>query len=442
VDTRVTFSPDGKRFAFIRGEPQKGVSTLFLASADGTNETALVKYRVSDFSPGAWPSPSWAPDGETIALAHRSGDDRSTNVVTVRVTDGKEQQITSQHWANIVALSWLADGSGLIITAAEPEVTYVRQIWYVSYPAGEARKITNDANNYVGLSLTADSSAFVTVQIELAPTVWLAPNGDAARAKRITSSRGDGFAGVAFTADGKIVYTSDARGSKGLWITNADGSDQKRLMTDAKANAGPFVSPDGRYVVFSSARAGASNIWRIDIDGGNPKQLTNGTRDLTPSISPDGQSVFYSATESDKPRLRKVPIDGGESVQLTDYSAGSPFVSPDGKQILCGFIDEVKKRWSLAIIPIEGGPPIKSFDISPLQARFQWDSDGRALLYTVTRDGVTNIWRQPLDGGLPKQLTAFKSDQIFRFSWSSDGKQLVMARGSVSSDVVLINDLR
>jgi Tol biopolymer transport system component len=358
------------------------------------------------------------------------------------VTDGKEKQITSQRWANIVALSWLADGSGLIITAAEPELTYVRQIWYVSYPSGEPRKITNDANNYVGLSLTADSSAFVTVQTELVPNVWLAPNGDAARAKQITSSRGDGYAGVAFTPDGKIVYTSDARGSKGVWIMNADGSGQKQLMTDAKANALPFVSSDGRYVVFSSARAGASNIWRIDIDGGNPKQLTRGTRDLSPSISPDGQSVFYTATESEKSRLRKVPIDGGESVQLTDYSASSPLVSPDGKQIACGYIDEVKKRWSIAIISVAGGPPIKTFEISPLQSRFQWNSDGRALLYTLTRDGVSNIWSQPIDGDPPKPMTDFKSDQIFRFNWSSDGKQLVVSRGPISSDVVLITDLR
>jgi serine/threonine protein kinase/Tol biopolymer transport system component len=441
VDSRVSFSPDGKRFAFVRGEPQKGEATLFLANADGTNEIALRKYKLSDFPSSIWPLPSWSPDGENIAFAHRLGDARSTNVVTVQVSDGKEKQITSQRWANIVALSWLADGSGLIITAAEPEVTYVRQVWYVGYPTGEARKITNDANNYVGLSLTADSSAFVTVQVEQAPSVWLAPNGDAARAKQITSSRGDGFAGVAFTPDGKIVYTG-SRVSRELWIANADGSGQKQLMIDAKANVGPFVSSDGRYVVFSSARAGASNIWRIDIDGGNLKQLTRGTRDLSPSISPDGQWVFYSATESEKQRVAKVPIDGGDSVQLTDYSAGTPLVAPDGKQLAAGYIDEVKKRWSLAIIPVEGGPPIKTFDISPLQSRYQWSPDGRALLYTVTRDGVSNIWSQPIDGGAPKQLTDFKSDQIFRFSWSSDGKQLVLARGSVSSDVVLINDLK
>lgn len=444
ADTPPTFSPDGKRFAIVRGQPQAGEVSLVLANADGTAEQPLRKYKLSDFAPTVWPFPSWSPDGETIAFAHRTRElgERVTNVVTISVKDGTEKRITSQRWALIGALAWLADGSALIITAADPESYPSRQIWYVSYPGGEARRITNDANNYLGLNLTADSTALAAVEAEQTSKVWIAPNGDAAQATQLTSNRSDGILGVAFTPDGRIVYTSSARAYQDLWIMNADGSDQRQLTTDAKGNSGPVVSSDGRYIVFASNRAGTLNIWRMDIDGGNPKQLTSGSRDQRPALSPDGQSVFYTANESEKQSVRKVPIAGGDSMQLTDYSAASPIVSPDGKQILCGFIDEVKRRWSLAIIPIEGGPPIKTFDISPLQARFQWDPDGRAFLYTVTRDGVTNIWRQPLDGGPAKQMTDFKSDQIFRFSWSSDGKQLVMARGAVSSDVVLINDLR
>jgi Tol biopolymer transport system component len=440
VDTPVSFSPDGKRFAFARGEPNKGFASLIVANADGTNEHVLSKYKVSDFAV-VWPAPSWSPDGETIAFAHRTTD-KSINVVAVKVADGQERQVTWQRWYSVVTLAWLANGAGLIVTAAEPEATNVKQIWYVSYPDGAARKITNDVNNYVGLSLTADSSALVTVQTEQVSNIWIAPNGDASRATQITSSRSDGVSGVALTPDGRIVYTSSARASRNLWIANADGSDPKQLTSDAKGISWPAVSPDGRYVVFVSNRAGPYNIWRMDLDGSNLKQLTSGTRDQNPGFSADGQWLFYTANESEKQRLRRVSIEGGESVQITDYSAAGPFISPDGKQIACGYIDEVKKRWSLAIIPLEGGPPIQTFEISPLQSRYQWSSDGRALLYTLTRDGVTNIWSQPLDRSAPKQITAFKSDQIFRFSWSNDGKQLVLARGSVSSDVVLITDLK
>jgi len=55
---------------------------------------------------------------------------------------------------------------------------------------------------------------------------------------------------------------------------------------------------------------------------------------------------------------------------------------------------------------------------------------------------VTNIWEQPLAGGSPKQITNFTSGSIFDFDWSQDGKRLFMSRGEVSSDVVLLSNLR
>jgi hypothetical protein len=56
--------------------------------------------------------------------------------------------------------------------------------------------------------------------------------------------------------------------------------------------------------------------------------------------------------------------------------------------------------------------------------------------------GVSNIWRQPLAGGKLVQLTDFRTEQIFTFAWSFDGKQLAASRGTTMSDIVLISDLR
>ena len=84
-------------------------------------------------------------------------------------------------------------------------------------------------------------------------------------------------------------------------------------------------------------------------------------------------------------------------------------------------------------------PPRPSFTSD---AGLRWTPDGRALTYIDTINGVSNIWSLPLDGGPPKQLTDSKTDQIFWFDFSRDGKQLALSRGTQTSDVILIRDFK
>ncbi|HSE38266.1 MAG TPA: hypothetical protein VLG74_13265, partial [Blastocatellia bacterium] len=109
----------------------------------------------------------------------------------------------------------------------------------------------------------------------------------------------------------------------------------------------------------------------------------------------------------------KVPIDGGDPVRLTEKTARFADISPDGKRIV--YFDEQPNLPSkLAVIPFEGGLPTKRFDVrSDLYSvvDIHWSPDGQALMWIQIRDGVSNIWSQPVDGGPPRQLTDFKSDQ-------------------------------
>jgi Tol biopolymer transport system component len=72
----------------------------------------------------------------------------------------------------------------------------------------------------------------------------------------------------------------------------------------------------------------------------------------------------------------------------------------------------------------------------------RWSPDGRAVQFLLTKGDITNIWEQPLAGGSPKQITNFTSGSIFDFNWFPDGKQLLMSRGEISSDVVLLSNIR
>src|SRR5262249_43631761 len=176
--------------------------------------------------------------------------------------------------------------------------------------------------------------------------IWIAPKGadgfDDAHATKIQSGFGDidsEYFGLDWTPDGRLVYASQASGNVDVWISTADGKQQKQLTRDTATDRTPVVTPDGRYIVFASERAGGSHIWRMNADGGGIKQLTRGKGDSYPNLSPDGRWVVYSSWSGGEPALWKVSIDGGEPAQLTLAIAARPMVSPDGKRIACLYQD-------------------------------------------------------------------------------------------------------
>ena len=96
----------------------------------------------------------------------------------------------------------------------------------------------------------------------------------------------------------------------------------------------------------------------------------------------------------------------------------------------------------MAVFPASGGPIPRVFDVPGGTNRVRWSGTGTSLQYLATHDGVTNIWEQSLTGEKAKQLTRFTSGHIFDFSWSPDQHRLLLARGDVTSDVVLLSNVR
>jgi Tol biopolymer transport system component len=296
----------------------------------------------------------------------------------------------------------------------------------------------------VSLGLTADSGTIATIQQVNTSSIWVtAPNEDENHAQRILKTTLPDT--VAWTPDGKLVYASRTGENWDIWIANRDGSESKQLTADAFIDQQPSVSVDGRYVVFQSNRSGSRNIWRMDVDGSNLKQLTEGSYlDAYPVCSTDSHSVIFMSVRSGTWTIWKVGIDGGAPVQLTDQPSEYPTISPDGKLIAYFYIDEkANSQPRLAIIPIEGGHPVKTVDLSRTvqPIAFAWMPDGRSIAYLDTGSGILNIWTQPLDGSAPKQLTNFKSEFVSSFAVSHDGK-IAAYRFSATRDIVLIKDFK
>jgi Tol biopolymer transport system component len=179
----------------------------------------------------------------------------------------------------------------------------------------------------------------------------------------------------------------------------------------------------------------------MNIDGSDQRQLTQGSGEQSPQFSPDGRWVVYRKAYG-KVTVWKVPADGGESAQLSDKYSTYPTVSPDSRLVAYFYRDE-NTPWRIAVAPLEGGEPLKTFDLpATFGVPLHWTPDGRAIAYVDTRGGVSNIVAQPTDGGAVKQLTDFKAERIFWFDFSRDGRQLALSRGTQTSDVILIRDFR
>jgi Tol biopolymer transport system component/DNA-binding winged helix-turn-helix (wHTH) protein len=447
----ITFSPDGKRMAYMRSDAvETGVLiSLLVTDADGTNEHAINSR--SDGMAYQSGTPAWSPDGKTIALPLlvSDGKQRHMKIFGFGAADGAESTLSSKGWRFVKDVAWVPDGSGLIINArdevAAPDLTM--QIWHVPLTGGEARRITNDLNNYWSINLSADGRTLMALQMQQSSSLWVAPveNPSAAvQVTRATMDRFDGRGGLSLAPDGRLIYVTQLGSKRDLWSIKMDGSDPRQLTDEPHKDMSPAVTADGRYLVFVSMRDGAPRIWRAEADGRNPTRLTHGSNDTGPVCTPDGQWVIYSTFVDGKmPKLRKVPIGGGEPIALTDEYALYPAVSPDGKTIAYYYMDTKgeQRRRNIVLISAQGGAPIKTL---PAPTNFglvlRWHPKGDALSY---RDGQsTGIWRLPLDGTPASAVVNLSGDHLYDFCYSPDGRQLAYASGPDVSDVILIKQFK
>ena len=447
VSSYMALSPDASKIVFKREFPAEGVDALMIANIDGTNERRLAARKMPEhsFENGRITSaPAWSPDGKTIACKVTNVENGVVfnQVAAIDALSGEESLISPQKFYSMGQMAWFVDQSGLLVLAAN-QLNGAPQLWHLSYPDGEASRVTNDLSYYGSISLTADSKSAVTVQGSYTSSIWTAPSGDAtSRARQVLTGAGISNSLAEWTPEGKIVFDSNVSGSRNVWIMDPDGGNRKQLTTEGGEDA--TVSPDGNTIAFRSDRTGGAHIFRMDADGGNVKQLTNGSGEFSPKFSSDGKWILFNSRSSGRITAWHVPVDGGEPEQFTQSLSYNLSVSPDGKWLIANYREDAPNAPDVvAMLPFGGGQPVRIFDNIPTRGQhIEWTPDSRALIYIDTRGGVGNLWTQPVEGGTPKQITDFKDDRIFTFAYSRDGKQLALSRGTIDSDVVLIQGLR
>jgi len=346
-------------------------------------------------------------------------------------------------------------------------------LWAVSIRGVKERRLTNDLANWgIRIEGTRDAQTISAIQWSIVAKLWSAPVTDLSNLRQITNGEMPIVAGVV-TRDDKILAVS---GNNDLWIMNGDGTGVAPFSTlrdvappvvcgnfvvvasysmtsAARRPVGPNILrgtklASGRLIVHRSYQFGPTDIMRVDGDGLNWTRLAGGFL-YSPACSPDGKFVFYVLMGATQKILR-VPIQGGNSefIGLVPGQTirGTMRVSPDGRFLAFPYDEGQPKPLSkLAVVSAETGQIVKTFETPGgvyRESCLRWSPGGRSLQYLLTTGEVTNIWEQPLAGGPPQALTRFTTGRIFDFNWTPDGKELVLARGEVSSDIVLLSNLR
>jgi serine/threonine protein kinase/Tol biopolymer transport system component len=453
VDSPISFAPDGKRFVFVRQASKSKSSHLIIAGTESGAETDLAVLQ----NPAYFSSegPAWSPNGKRIAIAEApEGNFQKFVIETVAVDSGGRKRLGSRDWGYTRQMAWLPDGSAIIFPAPADKLSVNAQLWQVSYPEAESRRITNDLNFYVLASITADGSVLATVQVSIVASLWVTNFGGAAPSfspRQITSSvgRADGLAGIAWAPDGKILYGYYSDGAILLANIAPDGGDPRDL-TVVRA-LWPAVCGDGLHFVFASRELQRISVWRADMDGANPKQLSTGNLDILPDCSSDGKFVVY-ADASGAGKVMKVGIDGGAPVPAIKQVLESAVISPDDQSLAGFYRPDPSKPPKLAIASLQSGEIGNIYDVPPETVtggdgghKVAWTNDGKNIIYAVFKDEVATLWSQPVGTAgtapaPPKRIQSFPPQtHIWAFALSPDGKQLVYSSGRDVTDAVIIS---
>ncbi|HEV3253742.1 MAG TPA: protein kinase [Candidatus Acidoferrales bacterium] len=451
VPCTIAFSPDGKRFVFIRQDPAKHESYVLTAGVDGSGvHVVATKKEPQSYFPNG---PDWLPDGRHAAVVAVADVARWTQrIEVVDLETGASAPLGNLSWQNISRLSWRSNPDAVVFGALEKLGDFRHPIWELLYPSGQLRQISNDLNSYNAPGLTADSSKLVVTQELMHGGLWLAPASNPDSARQITpgGSRWDGI-GLSWVGNTRIVYGYIGGGNFRVATMEIPGGEPADLHLSGEAELMP-ASCNGA-IVYTQVLKQSFSIWRAELNGGAPRELDPGPSSDVAVCTPDGKDVVYEKAEGSERRLMRVPAAGGTPQRLNDLNMRWPAISPDGRQVAAFYFTDPAEVPKLAVMPVEGGAPTQVIDL-PKDLDFigdpgkgiAWTADGRSIIFPAVQKGVTNLWVQPLGtprtkSAPPRQWTHFPANSVTRFAISPDGKQVALARDATTTDLVLVTHL-
>jgi dipeptidyl aminopeptidase/acylaminoacyl peptidase len=279
-----------------------------------------------------------------------------------------------------------------------------------------------------------------------------------------------------------VVYqvgTAVMEGETSEWRTHihlarADGSASRQLTQGEQSATAPVWSPDGRWILFTSARSGTRNVWRIPVDGGEARQVSDVEGSVGAfSLSPDGASLAFTMTDppsEDEKRRQKEKDDarvidadlkmvrlyvmatesgdgerGGRAVTPGDYSVADFDWAPDGRTLVFAHAptaraDDNYTLGDLALVAVESGRVTPLAVSGARESSPRYSRDGAWIAFARSDDPVTWAFRSRVhlirpDGTGERALHDTFDEQPDIVGWSANGSSILVSetRGTLST---------
>jgi Tol biopolymer transport system component/DNA-binding winged helix-turn-helix (wHTH) protein len=332
-DAALSWSPDGKQLAFADHSPSVGYSTqIVLLSLDTLERKRMETGCDWTFSPG------FSPLGDSLVyICLRDDGDYSLNLLDL--VEGKNKRLF-RGLLRIRDPMWTRDGARIVFSygsGATPFVGAGGNLWQIAPGRTESPEKMPFGHDATSAIVSSSGNRLAYVQTQINGNIWrVDSDGAKAKARILVTSTREQYAPYISPDGRRVVFSSNRSGSDEIWVCDSDGSNALQLTSIGGALTGTARwSPDGKQIVFDSRVGGEANVYVIDANGGVPRKLETGTRmNSLPSWSHDGKWIYFgSGLTHSNLTLWRVAATGGRAVQLTKTASIMPIESPDGEYV-------------------------------------------------------------------------------------------------------------
>ena len=421
-DRTPSWSPDGTQIAFSSSRDGGGI---FLMSALGGSPR-----KVAPADGALTIYPQWSDDGSELAFLRESADDDESIEIVSLTGEVKDRVPLPAGDGRVADLRWSPDRKFFAyIRTIDRLLADVTRLWVLPVGADEAIPLTDGQTKVSSPDWAEDGRTLYFVSNRGGSMdLWQQPmaadgSGDGPPVPLTTGLQ---LRDMDISLEQNRLVYSRGRGVANLWRLPilaerpATWQDAEQLTFDEAYIEQFGLSPDGTRIAFSSDRSGNPDLWILELETGEMRQLTTDpTPDWAPQWSPDGQSIAFYANRSGNRDIWTMPAGGGPATQLTRHEATDyyPVWSPDGQRIAFDSLRGEMGR-HIWMVSASGGEPQQFTEV--LGASWpQFSPDGESLLFRFFRDGALHIWQQPIGGGEAERLTSRPSNTP---RWSPDGR--------------------